>query len=99
VRAAREMTVRLNANETRIVQMLRQRYPITVEELREELSIRRDTLTLTLKSLASKGVIALEPLPDKTYVRLLAAAVGTGAAPASPGDGMCNKNDDSIAYR
>jgi DNA-binding MarR family transcriptional regulator len=99
VRATREMTVRLNAIETRIMEILRQRYPITVEELREELSIRRDTLTLTLKSLASKGVIALEPLPDKTYVRLLAAAAGTGAALASPGDGMRNKNDDSIAYR
>jgi len=99
VRAAREMTVRLNTIEARIVEMLRQRYPITVEELREELSIRRDTLTLTLKSLASKGVIALEPLPDKTYIRLLAAAVGTGAASDSPGDGIRNKDDDSIAYR
>lgn len=99
MRAAREMTVRLNTIEARIVEMLRQRYPITVEELREELSIRRDTLTLTLKSLASKGVIALEPLPDKTYIRLLAAAVGTGAASDSPGDGIRNKDDDSIAYR
>jgi len=93
------MTVRLNTIEARIVEMLRQRYPITVEELREALSIRRDTLTLTLKSLASKGVIALEPLPDKTYIRLLAAAVGTGAASDSPGDGIRNKDDDSIAYR
>jgi len=99
LRAAREMTLRLNATEARIVEMLRQRYPITVEELREELSIRRDTLTLTLKSLASKGVIALEPLPDKTYVRLLATVVEKGAAVASPGDGMRKKNDDSIAYR
>ncbi len=93
------MTVRLNATESRIVEVLRQRYPITAEELGEELSIRRDTLMLSLKSLASKGVIALEPLPDKTYVRLLAVAPGPGPVCMNAGDGARDDDDDSIAYR
>lgn len=42
-----------------------------MEELRDELSLRRDTLDRTLKSLMVKGIIALEPLSDKTYIRLL----------------------------
>jgi DNA-binding MarR family transcriptional regulator len=93
------MTVRLTTIEARVVELLRQRYPITVEELREELSIRRDTLILTLKSLASKGVVILEPLPDKTYVRLLVATVEPGKAHPPAGNGMRDDDDASIAYR
>lgn len=57
--------------EARIVRILVDWYPITVEELRDELSVRKDVLDRALKALAVKGVIALEPLPDKTYIRLL----------------------------
>lgn len=72
----------MNVFEARIVRILVDWYPITVEELRDELSVRKDVLDRALKSLAVKGVIALEPLPDKTYIRLLmpdidVSAVGT----------------------
>ncbi len=93
------MTVRLNAIEARIVEVLRQRYPITAEELREETSIRRDTLMLSLKSLASKGVVALEPLPDKTYIRLLAVTPRPGTVCPNAGEGTRDDDSNSIAYR
>jgi len=65
------MKVQLNALEARIVSILRDWYPITVEELRDELGLRADVLERALKSLMLKGVLELEPLSDKTYIRLL----------------------------
>ena len=64
------MAVQLTPLEARIVQILKNWYPITVEEIGDELSIRVDVLERTLKSLVVKGVIILEPLSDKTYIRL-----------------------------
>jgi DNA-binding MarR family transcriptional regulator len=69
------MIVRLNEAEKKVLEILVDWYPITVEELRDELRMRRDTLDRTLKSMVLKGVIQLEPLSDKTYVRLLMSDV------------------------
>ena len=69
------MIVRLNEAERKVLDILVDWYPITVEELREELRMRKDTLDRTLKSMVLKGVIELEPLSDKTYVRLLMSDV------------------------
>jgi DNA-binding transcriptional ArsR family regulator len=65
------MTVQIDRLEARIIDILKMWYPITVEELRDELSLRKDVLDRTLKSLMVKGVIILEPLSDKTYIRIL----------------------------
>ncbi len=65
------MNVQVNALEARIIGILRDWYPITVEELKDELALPSGVLERTLKSLMVKGVIALEPLTDKTYIRLL----------------------------
>ena len=65
------MAVQISALEARIVGILKDWYPITVEELRDELSQRRDVIERALKSLVVKGIIVLEPLSDKTYVRLV----------------------------
>lgn len=69
------MIVKLNPMEMRIYKILQDWYPITVEELKDELRMREDTLLRALKSMALKGVVALEPLSDKTYVRLLMSDV------------------------
>ena len=92
------MRTSLNALEARIVAFVSERYPVTVEELRDGLSVRRDLLDRTLKGLVARGVLELEPLPDKTYIRLLVSIQGPKcgrslATGAEPGD------DDSIAYR
>ena len=95
---AHKMNITLNALEARIVAVLTRRYPITTDELGEELSVRPDTLERTLKALAVKGVLILEPLPDKTYIRLV--ALGTGSA-SQPSVECEDKSDEhsSIAYR
>ena len=66
------MSVQVSALEARIIGILKDWYPITVEELRDELSLRKDVLERALKALIVKGVIVLEPLSDKIYIRLLA---------------------------
>lgn len=90
----------LSALEIRIVRFLGENYPVTVVELRKALSVRQDTLTRTLKSLVVKGVIELEPLPDKTYVRLLAPGIVSEPSPSStPTDGGGEaSDDDSFMY-
>lgn len=69
------MIVKLNPVEMKILKILQDWYPVTVEELRDELRMRQDTLERALKSMVVKGVVALEPLSDKTYVRLLMSDV------------------------
>jgi DNA-binding transcriptional ArsR family regulator len=98
------MKIRMDPLEIRVVRLLKEWYPITVEELRDELSVRPDTLARALKSLAVKGVIVLEPLTDKTYIRLLIPDIDIGgqkppdrghdAGDSSKGRG----GDDSFAY-
>jgi predicted transcriptional regulator len=65
------MNIQVDALQARIIDILKDWYPITVEELRDELSLPSGVLERSLKSLMVKGVIALEPLTDKTYIRLL----------------------------
>lgn len=57
--------------EERIIKLLQKTYPITVEDIKKELNISKDIVLRTLKKFQMKGIVKLEPLPDKTYVRLL----------------------------
>ncbi len=57
--------------EARIIEVLLEVYPITIEELRDELSLSEKMLERGLKRLQTRGIIALEPLPDKIYIRLV----------------------------
>jgi len=97
------MSVQVSALEARIIGILKDWYPITVEELRDELSLRRDVLERTLKALVVKGVIVLEPLEDKTYIRLLSpgievAVTGRKRKKDKPSN-VKQLDDDSIMYR
>lgn len=82
-------------------------YPITVEELRDELGLRKDVLERALKSLVVKGVIQLEPLPDKVYVRLLIQNIdikdvlkdGKQRRRRKPSLDEDRGQDDSLMYR
>lgn len=96
------MSVQLSPLEARIVGILKDWYPITVEELRDELSLRKDVLERTLKSLVVKGIIVLEPLSDKTYIRLLAVdaeVTVVGKKKRRPASSEKPRDDDSIMYR
>ncbi|UCE91937.1 MAG: MarR family transcriptional regulator [Methanobacteriota archaeon] len=93
------MNLELSALEIRIVKFLGENYPVTVDDIRRGLSVRRDTLARALKSLVTKGIVELEPLPDKTYVRLLAHGIIADASPlrGSAAD-RAEETDDSFMY-
>ena len=57
--------------EERIIKLLRKVYPITVEDIKNKLNISRDVTLRTLKKFQVKGIVRLDPLPDKIYVRLV----------------------------
>lgn len=81
------MIVKLNPVEMKILKILQDWYPVTVEELGDELRMREDTLMRALKSMVVKGVVALEPLSDKTYVRLLMSDVSVAPKGKRPKTG------------
>jgi hypothetical protein len=102
------MNVQVDSLQARIISILKDWYPITVEELKDELALPSGVLERSLKGLMVKGVIALEPLSDKTFIRLLVPEIvievdGKGkrkrrkgrTVPPPPVDG----SDDSIMYR
>lgn len=57
--------------EERILRFLLEVYPVTVEDLEKEVKIKRERLDRILKSFVQRGIVELEPLPDKTFIRLL----------------------------
>jgi predicted ArsR family transcriptional regulator len=57
--------------EERIIKLLKKKYPISVDDIRSELTVSKEMIIRTLKKFQIKGIVRLEPLPDKTYVRLL----------------------------
>lgn len=57
--------------DEQIIKILQKNYPITVEELKTKLHLSKQQIIRILKKLQSKGIVQLEPLPDKTYIRLL----------------------------
>ena len=57
--------------EERIIRLLKKKYPITVDKIKSELKISKNIIERILKKFQLKGVVKLEPLPGKTYVRLL----------------------------
>ena len=57
--------------EERILKILFNKYPITLEELREELGVSLGALERVIKGFVTRNIISLDILPDKTYIRLL----------------------------
>jgi hypothetical protein len=57
--------------EERILKILFNRYPITVEGLRDELGISKGSMERVIKGFMTRGIIGLDVLPDKSFIRLL----------------------------
>jgi hypothetical protein len=57
--------------EEQIIKLLQKTYPITTFELSQKLRVSRREIEWVLQKFRVKGIVKLEPLPDKTYVRLL----------------------------
>jgi len=57
--------------DEQIIRILQKTYPMTVKELKIKLHLSKQQVIRVLNKLQVKGIVRLEPLPDKTYVRLL----------------------------
>jgi DNA-binding transcriptional regulator GbsR (MarR family) len=57
--------------EYRIIKILQKIYPITLTEIQNSLHLSKNNVLRVLKKLQAKRIIQLEPLPGKTYIRLL----------------------------
>ena len=57
--------------DERILRYLLDVYPVTTAQIARDLHVAPSRINHQLKALALRGVIELEELPDKTYVRLL----------------------------
>ena len=62
--------IKSGSEEEQIIKILQKSYPITVSDIEEKLHISRDKILRTLQKLQVKGIIQLEPLPNKIFVRL-----------------------------
>jgi DNA-binding MarR family transcriptional regulator len=56
-------------DEAKLLEEALARYPVTVEELRKALRLRPAAFDMALRRLVMKGLVQLEPLEDRTYVR------------------------------
>ena len=57
--------------EERVLRYLLEVYPATIEDLERELKIKRERLDRLIKSFLQRGIVEVEELPDKTYLRLI----------------------------
>ena len=63
--------IKTGTNEELVIRLLMARYPITDREVAKELGLKLEVVQRILKALAQQGIVALEPLEDRTYIRLM----------------------------
>ncbi len=63
--------ITIGSLEENIIKLLQRKYPITTSEIAQKLHMSRREVEWVLQKFQIKGIVKLEPLPDKTYVRLL----------------------------
>ena len=63
--------ITIGSLEEQIIKLLQKKYPITTFELASKLRVSRKKIEWVLQKFQVKGIAKLEPLPDKTYIRLL----------------------------
>ena len=57
--------------EEQIIKLLQKNYPITTFELASKLRVSQKIVERILQKFQTKGIVKLDILPDKIYVRLL----------------------------
>ena len=57
--------------EERIIKILQKTYPLTVRDIVKGLHVSESVAMRELKKLQTKGILVLEPLHDKTFLRML----------------------------
>ena len=66
------MPIEMDADslEGKIVKILMEGRPLTMKEVSKELGISVSRIKRAVKGLASRGIVEIEELPDKKYLRL-----------------------------
>ncbi|EMR75111.1 HTH domain-containing protein [Thermoplasmatales archaeon SCGC AB-540-F20] len=57
--------------EEQIIKLLQKIYPITISDIKKKLHVSRKMILRVLQKFQVKGIVQLEPLSNKTYIRLL----------------------------
>ena len=57
--------------EEQIIKLLQKIYPITISDIEKKLHVSRKMILRVLQKFQVKGIVQLEPLSNKTYIRLL----------------------------
>jgi len=57
--------------EEHIIRILQQTYPVTIEDLEEQLQITPEVILRTVKKLQMQGIVCVDPLPGARFLRLL----------------------------
>jgi predicted transcriptional regulator len=57
--------------EEQIIKQLQKTYPITIADLGKHLKLSKATIVRVLQQLQVQGIVQLEPLANKTYIRLI----------------------------
>jgi len=60
--------------EHRIIEYASEHYPLTADELARALHVSDEMLMMELRKMEGKGLVELDVLPDKVFVRLLVVA-------------------------
>ncbi|MDI6888807.1 MAG: Lrp/AsnC family transcriptional regulator [Methanocellales archaeon] len=63
--------IKRDSLDERILKTLMECYPITVAELQKELNLSKNILLRRIRSLQRRGILTLDVLPDKSFIRLL----------------------------
>ena len=64
------MQVDSDTLEAKVIKLLMEGKPITLKEVARELHISERKIERVVKGLASRGIVEIEELPDKKYLRL-----------------------------
>ena len=57
--------------EEQIIKILQEIYPVSIHDIEDRLHISRDMILRVLQKFQVKGIVQLEPLSDKIFIRLL----------------------------
>jgi len=57
--------------DEQIIKLLQKKYPITVKDISEKLHLSKTQVLRVLQKMQIKEIVQIEPLPGKTFVRLL----------------------------
>ena len=63
--------IKTGTMEEKIIKILQKEYPMTLEVLSKKLHVPKKTVEFELFKLSSKGIVEIEPLPNRTFIRIL----------------------------